>query len=218
MRAPPAPPRPQLHFHHFREEASEKRVCTGSGCFVVIRFPLQKTIENDISCSNIIKFQESLAKNKVKWTFARARRNPSKSLVFGAISTYKHQKTNGFSTKKMSKSHPARSCGFVGNPTLFQHFCQTGFCEQLFRTSATTVAHLPGPSSLSNNTMRDRFVFSSRAHAEISKNHWVLKFCGCVPRASVVATVVRTPRSEVSQRHRAGSWVWVVAKSRLDIW
>ena len=36
--------------------------------------------------------------------------------------------------------------------------------------------------------------------------------------ASGVATVVRTPRSEVSQRHRAGSWVWVVAKSRLDIW
>ena len=36
--------------------------------------------------------------------------------------------------------------------------------------------------------------------------------------ASVVATVVRTPRSEVSERHRAGSWVWVVAKSRLDIW
>ena len=38
------------------------------------------------------------------------------------------------------------------------------------------------------------------------------------PSASVVATVVRTPRSEVSERHRAGSWVWVVAKSRLDIW
>ena len=38
------------------------------------------------------------------------------------------------------------------------------------------------------------------------------------PCASVVATVVRTPRSEVSERHRAGSWVWVVAKSRLDIW
>ena len=48
--------------------------------------------------------------------------------------------------------------------------------------------------------------------------------CGCVlhshparsPHASVVATVVRRPRSEVSQRHRAGSWVWVVSKSRLD--
>ena len=38
------------------------------------------------------------------------------------------------------------------------------------------------------------------------------------PCASVVATVVRTPRSEVSQRHRAGSWVWVMAKSRLEIW
>ena len=36
--------------------------------------------------------------------------------------------------------------------------------------------------------------------------------------ASVVATVVRTPRSEVSERHRAGSWVWVVAKSLLEIW
>ena len=38
------------------------------------------------------------------------------------------------------------------------------------------------------------------------------------PCASVVATVVRMPRSEVSERHRAGSWVWVVARSRLDIW
>ena len=36
--------------------------------------------------------------------------------------------------------------------------------------------------------------------------------------ASVVAKVVRRPRSEVSERHRAGSWVWVVAKSRLEIW
>ena len=34
----------------------------------------------------------------------------------------------------------------------------------------------------------------------------------------IVATVVRTPRSEVSQRHRAGSWVWVVSKSRLEVW
>ena len=34
----------------------------------------------------------------------------------------------------------------------------------------------------------------------------------------IVATVVRTPRSEVSQRHRAGSWVWVVAKIPLGIW
>ena len=38
------------------------------------------------------------------------------------------------------------------------------------------------------------------------------------PCASVVAKVVRMPRSEVSERHRAGSWVWVVAKSRLEIW
>ena len=38
------------------------------------------------------------------------------------------------------------------------------------------------------------------------------------PCGSVVATVVRIPRSEVSERHRAGSWVWVVAKSRLEIW
>ena len=38
------------------------------------------------------------------------------------------------------------------------------------------------------------------------------------PCASVVATVVRIPRSEVSERHRAGSWVWVVAKTRLEIW
>ena len=37
------------------------------------------------------------------------------------------------------------------------------------------------------------------------------------PCASVVAKVVRMPRSEVSERHRAGSWVWVVAKSRVDI-
>ena len=73
----------------------------------------------------------------------------------------------------MSKCHPARSCGFVGNPTLFKHFCQTGFCEQLFhvlRTSATTVAHLPGPSSLSNNTMRDTFVFFfARARRNLQK-------------------------------------------------
>ena len=26
------------------------------------------------------------------------------------------------------------------------------------------------------------------------------------------------PRSEVSERHRAGSWVWVVPKSRLEVW
>ena len=71
-------------------------------------------------------------------------------------------KNQWFFNKKMSKSHPARSCGFVGKPTLFKQFCQTGFCEQLFRTSATTVAHLPGPSSLSNNTMRDTFVFCAR--------------------------------------------------------
>ena len=51
------------------------------------------------------------------------------------------------------------------------------------------------------------------AHARPKK---VTNFCGCVLHASVVATVVRTPRSEVSQRHRAGSWVWVVSKSRLD--
>ena len=38
------------------------------------------------------------------------------------------------------------------------------------------------------------------------------------PCASVVATVVRIPRSEVSERHRAGSWVWVVAKTCLEIW
>ena len=38
------------------------------------------------------------------------------------------------------------------------------------------------------------------------------------PCACVVATVVRTPRSEVSERHRAGSWVWVVAMIRLGIW
>ena len=38
------------------------------------------------------------------------------------------------------------------------------------------------------------------------------------PCGSVVATVVRIPRSEVSERHRAGSWVWVVAKIRLEIW
>ena len=38
------------------------------------------------------------------------------------------------------------------------------------------------------------------------------------PCASVVATVVRMPRSEVSERHRAGSWVWVVSKSRLEVW
>ena len=38
------------------------------------------------------------------------------------------------------------------------------------------------------------------------------------PCARAVAKVVRMPRSEVSERHRAGSWVWVVAKSRLEIW
>ena len=54
--------RPQPHFLHFLEEVSEKGMGSGSGCFVDARFPLQKTIENDISCSNIIKFQESLAK------------------------------------------------------------------------------------------------------------------------------------------------------------
>ena len=42
--------------------------------------------------------------------------------------------------------------------------------------------------------------------------------CTGYPCASVVAKVVRRPRSEVSERHRAGSWVWVVAKSRLEIW
>ena len=42
--------------------------------------------------------------------------------------------------------------------------------------------------------------------------------CTGYPCASVVAKVVRRPRSEVSERHRAGSWVWVVAKSRLEMW
>ena len=31
------------------------------------------------------------------------------------------------------------------------------------------------------------------------------------PCARAVAKVVRMPRSEVSERHRAGSWVWVLA-------
>ena len=37
------------------------------------------------------------------------------------------------------------------------------------------------------------------------------------PCARAVAKVVRVPRSEVSERHGAGSWVWAVAKIRLEI-
>ena len=31
----------------------------------------------------------------------------------------------------MLNFHSAGSCRFVGNPPLFKHFCQKGFCEQL---------------------------------------------------------------------------------------
>ncbi|MEC8490511.1 MAG: hypothetical protein VXZ13_16525, partial [Pseudomonadota bacterium] len=78
--------------------------------------------------------------------------------------------------KKWSKFSSRALLRILRKHHFFNISVKKGFCEQLFhvlRTSATTVAHLPGPSSLSNNTMRDTFVFSSRAHAEIFKNQWV---------------------------------------------
>ena len=101
--------------------------------------------------------------------------------------------------KKMSKFHPARSCGFLGNPTLFKHFCQKGFCEQLFhvlRTSATTVAHLPGPSSLSNNTMRDTCARPPREMPKSLKNQWFFN----IPVKGAFAGNFRA-RGELLQRH-----------------
>ena len=59
--------------------------------------------------------------------------------------------------------------------------------------------------------------FATLSHTKLaSRNCYHNK--SLYPCASVVAKVVRMPRSEVSERHRAGSWVWVVAKSRLEIW
>ena len=71
--------------------------------------------------------------------------------------------------------------------------------------------HVPYVSYVTNV-----FVYSHICPGICPKN--VTNFCGCVLHASVVATVVRMPRSEVSERHRAGSWVWVVSKRLLDIW
>ena len=49
----------------------------------------------------------------------RARKTKSfQNLSFRSDFNIKTSKTQWFS-KKMSKFHPARSCGFVGNPTLF---------------------------------------------------------------------------------------------------
>ena len=144
MRDLPAPPRPQLHFHHFREEASVKTRGTGSGCFVVIRFPLQKTIENDISCSNIIKFQESLAKNKVKCTSPRPPRAHVEILPntqwfpqFQDAMSRKHMKTHHFLIQKCWKSAPARMLNpsktivfltFLSNGALRATFALTSNC------------------------------------------------------------------------------------------
>ena len=85
----------------------------------------------------------------------------------------KTSKTQWFFNKKLSKSPPARSCGFVLNPPLFKHFCEKGFCEQLFhafRTSATTVAHVSGPSSLAKNNTKCTCARPPRAHIEILPN------------------------------------------------
>ena len=75
---------------------------------------------------------------------------------------------------------------------------------------------------LSNVTTENQY--RRRVSAKWKKSYTTLASRKCYhnksvyPCASVVATVVRIPRSEVSERHRAGSWVWEVAKIRLEIW
>merc|ERR1712203_842698 len=104
----------------------------------------------------------------------RARKTKSfQNLRFRNDFNIKTSKTQWFFKQKLSKSHPARSCGFLGNPPLFKHFCKKGFCEQLFhafRTSATTVAHVPGPSSLAKNDTKCTCARPPRAHIEILPN------------------------------------------------
>ena len=95
----------------------------------------------------------------------------------------------------MSKFHPARSCGFVGNPTLFKHFCEKGFCEQLFhafRTSATTVAHVPGPSSLAKKKHK---VHMRAAAARAPRNPSKHIVISTLSRCDVKKTYENTPLS-----------------------
>ena len=81
----------------------------------------------------------------------------------------KTSKTEWFFKNKLSKYHPARSCGFVRNPTLFKHFCEKGLCEQLchvLRTSATTVAQIKFQETLAKNYTKWTF---ARAMRNLSK-------------------------------------------------
>ena len=112
--------------------------------------------------------------------------------------------------------------GSFKNQWFFNIYVTRGFAgnfSRARRTHSTTSARVPEAQSLSNNTMR---ATCARPRASSSYTKLASRKCyhnkSLYPCASVVAKVVRRPRSEVSERHRAGSWVWVVAKSRLEIW
>ena len=145
---------------------------------------------------------------------------------------HKHlKKTNGFSTKNLQISRPRAHAEIIQKPLVSYEFWQIHRFHLTARCTRDTPVMRRGHESLAKNTTRAtcahrrarmisltgflNFTYANGAHARSKR---VTNFCGCVLHDSVVATVVRTPRSEVSERHRAGSWVWVVAKSRLEVW
>ena len=137
----------------------------------------------------------------------------------------KHMKTYDFLIQRNPEQTARALLSNLQNQIVvffFQRSCQMGLHGALSRarrTNSTTSARLPEAPSLSNNTMR---ATCARPRASSSYTKLASRKCyhnkSLYPCASVVAKVVRMPRSEVSERHRAGSWVWVVAKSRLEIW